>query len=65
MRELDYYERQFLHDCARHGPTDATSELGQALEKRGYVEYVYEGAALQGKWRLTNKGRAASHSESN
>ena len=62
MSGLDQDEIDFLHACARHGPTGFTSDLAHSLEKRGYVEFVYEGASLQGKWRLTPKGREAAQS---
>ena len=59
MTELDHDQLEFLYDCARFGPTDVNLGLGHRLERLGLVEFRHEGAALQGRWRLTDKGREA------
>ena len=59
MKELSYEETEFLHLCAREGPTRLDPDLGHALEKRGFVVFLYEGLKMQGRWRLTNAGRRA------
>jgi hypothetical protein len=59
MSRLDHDQLEFLHDCARFGPTDANSGMGHRLERLGIIEFRYEGASLQGRWRLTDKGREA------
>lgn len=65
MNTLDQDQIAFLHACARYGPTDCTSLVGKALERRGYVEFVYEGDNFQGRWRLTREGRDAAQNENN
>lgn len=59
MIELQHHEADFLHACARSGPTNLAIGLGETLESRGLVKFVFEGNSLQGKWRLTHQGRAA------
>jgi hypothetical protein len=57
MSELHPEEIEFMHTCARDGPTGVSTAVAEVLERRGYVKFVYEGRSLQGKWRLTDPGR--------
>jgi DNA-binding HxlR family transcriptional regulator len=53
----------FLRACAGEGPKDVVTDTGEELERRGLVRWVYEGKAMQAKWRLTDKGRDLMHAE--
>lgn len=60
---LSENQYEFLCACARGGPTGVSTDLAEELERRGWVTWVFEGSALQGKWRLTDKGRDAMDAE--
>jgi hypothetical protein len=63
MSHLSELEFAFLQGCARDGVVEAAPSIGEALERRGFVQYVFEGNAMQGKWRLTSIGRSAMEAE--
>jgi hypothetical protein len=61
--QLSETQFNFLCVCAREGPTGPSTDVGDELERRGLVSWVFEGRTLQGKWRLTDRGRDAMDAE--
>lgn len=60
---LSENQYEFLCACAQGGPTDLATDIGEELERRGLASWVFEGRTLQGKWRLTPKGRDVMDAE--
>jgi len=54
---ISYDDQEFLHQCARSGPTSLDEARAHKLERLGLVSFEYEGRSLQGRWRLTEAGR--------
>lgn len=50
-------DKELLRQCAANGPTDLQSPGLERLERGGLIRFDFDGRLLQGRWRVTDRGR--------